>query len=64
MTDNTRNLGKQDDIRVNTNQPHEVTYWTYKWNITEEQLREAVRAAGPMVTDIERYLQQKQGRHE
>lgn len=64
MTDNTRNLGKMDDIRVNTNQPHEVTYWTYKWKITEEQLREAVRAAGPMVTDIERYLQQKQGRHE
>ena len=52
-----RNLrGPQDRDRVNLSQEHEVAYWTRKWGITREQLTDAVRKAGSMVSAVARKL--------
>jgi hypothetical protein len=56
MPDNLKNTGKQDDSRINVNQDHEVTYWTKELGVTAEKLREAVKAVGPMVKDVRKYL--------
>ncbi|HEX8269776.1 MAG TPA: DUF3606 domain-containing protein [Flavobacterium sp.] len=56
MSDNLKNTGKADDIRINVNQEHEVRYWTKELNVTEDRLREAVRAVGVMVADVKEFL--------
>jgi len=55
MADDTKKSGHIDRQRVNVEQDHEVRYWSTKWGVTEEQLRDAVRAVldeghAPMVT--------------
>lgn len=56
MADNPLYRDGRDDTRININQPHEVRYWTQKWNITETTLRTAVAAAGVLVKDVEAWL--------
>jgi hypothetical protein len=56
MADDLKNTGKQDDSRINVNQPHEVTYWTKTLGVSEEKLREAVQKVGVMVADVKKYL--------
>lgn len=56
MSDNLNKTGKGDDIRINVNQQHELNYWTKELGVTEERLREAVKAVGPMVADVRKYL--------
>lgn len=47
-----------DAARVAMSQKHEVTYWTKKWGITEQQLQAAHDAVGPMAEKIEMHLKQ------
>lgn len=56
MADDLKQTGRQDDERINVDQDHELGYWSEKFGVSREQLREAVRAAGPMVKDVERRL--------
>lgn len=56
MADNPDDRGARDRARINVNQPHEVSYWSRKLGITEDELRSAVRQAGPMVADVQRHL--------
>ena len=35
---------------------YEVTYWTRKWDISREQLAEAVRKAGPMSAAVAKLI--------
>lgn len=56
MPDNLKNTGTADDSRINVNQAHEVRYWTTKWGISEAVLKSAVKSAGVMVKDVERWL--------
>ncbi len=56
MPDNFQETGIQDDIRINTHQPHEVTYCTNELNITPEVLEKAVSEAGPMVKNVREWL--------
>ncbi len=55
MADTTKR-GNADAIRINVNEAHEVRYATEKWGVTEEDLREAVGAAGVMRDDVEAWL--------
>lgn len=36
MPDDKNKTGKQDDIRINANQAHEVTYWTKELGVSAE----------------------------
>lgn len=60
MADDKKNTGKQDDIRVDINDASEVEYLHQQYpNKTHEEIKEAVKAAGPMRKDIMDYLAKK-----
>ena len=48
-----------DSKRININEQHEVRYWTQALNITEEDLRGAVRTVGTMADDVRAYLSKR-----
>jgi hypothetical protein len=56
MSDNLKNRGPQDRAPVNTSEAWELSYWTKEFGVTEEQLKAAVKAVGPMVTDVRKHL--------
>lgn len=56
MADNLDNRGPQDRTRINVNEPWEVEYWTKHFGVTEQRLREAVRAVGPGAEAVRQYL--------
>ena len=59
MSSNTKKLTKQEDIRINIKQDHEVQYWSRKWGISPLQLESAIKAAGSNVSkNVEEYLKQ------
>ena len=56
MADDPNKRRPQDALFVSINQPHEVRYWSEKLGVTEDKLKEAVRAAGPSAQDVQRHL--------
>ncbi|WP_016854804.1 DUF3606 domain-containing protein [Halomonas smyrnensis] len=56
MSDNLQHRGSPDTEKVNLGQPHEIQYWTERFGVSEQKLRQAVDAVGVYVTDIEAYL--------
>jgi hypothetical protein len=56
MADDLKQTGKPDDQRINVDQDHELTYWSEKFGVSRDRLREAVAKAGPMVRNVEREL--------
>jgi hypothetical protein len=56
MADDKAKVGKADRIRVNVNEDYELRVWSKKFHVTKDQLRQAVRAVGPMVEDVQRHL--------
>jgi hypothetical protein len=57
--DNKANTGKRDDSRINVNEAYELQYWSERFNISREELKEAVNAVGTQVTAVEEYLSSK-----
>ncbi|BDU17495.1 DUF3606 domain-containing protein [Lysobacter auxotrophicus] len=57
MTDNTKTRTGADRARINVNQEHEVRYWTQALDVTEEELRAAVDAVGPVADKVREYFQ-------
>lgn len=56
MADDLTKTGRADDTRINIHQDYEARYWSQQLGVTIDRLREAVRAVGPMVRDVKRYL--------
>lgn len=56
MPDDRTKRGPQDRSRVNVNEPYELDYWSKHFGVTPQQLRDAVKAVGPMVDDVRRRL--------
>ena len=57
MSDDKRNTGKQDDIRVDSKDPSEVEYLHRQYpNKTHQEVKDAVEKYGPMRKDIEEFL--------
>lgn len=56
MADDKSNRGPRDAQRVNVHEDYEVRYWTKKWGVSEQQLRDAVKRAGVMADDVARAL--------
>lgn len=54
--DDLSKRGPADRSRVNVNEEHELRYWTEKWNVSADTLRNAVAKVGPMVSDVARQL--------
>jgi hypothetical protein len=45
MSDNLKDTGHPDKDLINMNEIWEVSYWSKKWGITVEQLKQAGRKA-------------------
>lgn len=56
MPDNLAKHSTADAKRINVHQKWEVDYWTKKFGVSEEELKEAAKAAGPMADNVETYL--------
>ncbi len=57
MTDNKHKRGKPDSTKINFHESYEISYWTTKWKVSEQQLRDAHRITGSVqVKKIEGYL--------
>lgn len=57
MSDNKQNTGKQDDIRIDSNDPSEVEYLHRKFpNKTHDEIKKAIKEKGPIRKDVETYL--------
>ncbi|AVR99031.1 DUF3606 domain-containing protein [Pseudoduganella armeniaca] len=56
MSDNLQNRGPQDRSRINVNEPWELRYWTKELGLSEDELREAVKAAGTSVNAVREHV--------
>jgi hypothetical protein len=56
MADDRTLTGQADRLRINMNEVYEVRYWTQRWNVSREELVDAVRSAGVMVKDVVKRL--------
>ena len=56
MADDPTKRSAQDGQRINLSQEREVAYWTKRLGVSREQLTEAVRNVGSMVTAVARRL--------
>ncbi|HEY0661461.1 MAG TPA: DUF3606 domain-containing protein [Lysobacter sp.] len=59
MTDSSQNRGEPDRSLINVNQEHEVRYWTKELGVTEQQLREAVKAVGESASKVREYVRNR-----
>jgi len=60
MADNKQQQGKQDDIRVDANDPAEIEYLHQQFpDKTHEEIKQAIFNAGPLRADIIAYLGEK-----
>lgn len=56
MSDDKNNRGGQDRSRINTNEDYELDYWTDKFGVSRDKIREAVKAVGNSADAVEEYL--------
>jgi len=56
MSDDLTNRGHQDRARINVNEDHELRYWTKELGVSEQQLKEAVKAVGVAVEAVKEHL--------
>jgi hypothetical protein len=56
MSDDTLQRGPADRARVGLEQEHELRYWTQRFEVSEQRLREAVAAVGVSAEAVERHL--------
>jgi hypothetical protein len=59
MSDDKTDRGSPDRDRINVNQPHELRYWSEKFGVTPDELKQAVQDVGPTVAKVEQRLQQR-----
>jgi len=54
--DDKKNTGPQDSSRINVNEDYELRYWSDKFNVTPDALKQAVAAAGVSAAAVEEHL--------
>ncbi len=56
MSDDLTNRGPQDRARINVNEDHELRYWSKELGVSEQRLKEAVKAVGVSVEAVKDQL--------
>jgi hypothetical protein len=56
MSDNKQKQDFRDRTRINVNEKYELQYWSERFKVTQQQLLNAVKSAGVLVSDVERFL--------
>jgi hypothetical protein len=57
--DDKSKTGPQDATRVNVHERYELEYWSKRFGVTPERLKEAVEKAGTSVTAVEAELKRR-----
>ena len=52
MADKLRSVGRDEDVRINIDQEHEVSFWSKTFAVSPEELLAAVAKVGPRVKDV------------
>lgn len=56
MSDDLSKRRPQDASKVNVNETWELEYWSNKFGVTKERLKEAVKAVGTSAAAVQNYL--------
>ena len=56
MSDDLKNRGPADRSKVNVHESWELEYWSKKWGVTHQQLKDAVAAVGTSAAAVARHL--------
>jgi len=56
MPDSTESRGPADASQINVNEDYEVRYWTKTLGVSEQELRDAVKAAGVSADAVRKHL--------
>mgnify|MGYP001545502124 CR=1 FL=1 len=56
MSDNTKNVGSPDRDRISLSEDYEVRYWSKRFGVTAEGLKNAVNHVGNNPKNVEDYL--------
>ena len=56
MADDKSKAGGQDRTRINVGEDYELRDWAKKFDVTPEQLKEAVKAVGTSAAAVEAHL--------
>ena len=56
MADDKTKAHGSDRNRINVNEDYELHAWAKKYNVSPEQLKEAVRAVGDQAEAVEKHL--------
>ena len=65
MADNKSLKDERDRTSINPNEKYELDYWSKKFNVTSEELREAIqKSESNNVKNIEVYFRTKQQNHD
>lgn len=59
MTDDPTKRGEPDRSLISLQQQHEIEYWSMRFGVSLEVLRQAVKAVGNSAAAVERYLRQQ-----
>jgi hypothetical protein len=63
MADDPHKRGAGDRLRINVHQVHELRHWTAALGVSEDELRQAVEAVGPMAEDVRQWFRDRRGHH-
>ncbi|MEN5374412.1 DUF3606 domain-containing protein [Stenotrophomonas hibiscicola] len=56
MSDDKKNTGSPDRVRINVNEDYELQYWTKALGVSADELRAAVKAVGPTSAAVRKHL--------
>jgi hypothetical protein len=56
MSDDRSKQGTQDRTRINTSEDYELRYWSEKFGVSQERLKQAVQKVGNSVSAVEKEL--------
>jgi hypothetical protein len=56
MADDKKNRGEPDRSRINTSEDYEVQYWSKKFGVSAEKLKDAVKKAGNSPEAVQKAL--------
>jgi hypothetical protein len=56
MPDDTGARDRRDAQRIDVHDEQECRYWSTRFGVSAERLRQAIREAGPMVPAVREYL--------
>jgi hypothetical protein len=59
VPDDKSKRGGQDRTRINVREDYELSYWSEKLSVTQDELKAAVEAVGDRVDSVEQHLKAK-----